>query len=254
MFLSWLSTISYYIYIYMFYLYFVVSSLTYINPIKPSLDNSCSPSMFHLRPFLLLGPHGRPMRLGARHVSFDFHPWEKRAKQLPPMGKSITMADSNDPIPYIPSNETMNQTEPNSRRNPYWYHVLQAAHLREVELVPWMFHGVWTLISTALSPFWDFWVISWMFHCRSYLTAIQTWQGRWMQSVMSFHVLNDLKWFICHQFLSSLTRWRRRKLVVCSEVLYGLPLGTDPWLGKLCGLYWKWRSEIISFNSLWWLK
>jgi hypothetical protein len=70
---------------------------------------------------------------------------------------------------------------------------LQAAHLREVELVPWMFHGVWTLISTALSPFWDFWVISWMFHCRSYLTAIQTWhwQGRWMQSVMSFHVL---KW------------------------------------------------------------
>ena len=102
-----------YLYI-MFYLYFVVSSLTYINPIKPSLDNSCSPSMFHLRSFLLLGPHGRPMRLGARHVSFDFHPREKRAKQLPPMGKSITMADSNDPIPYIPSNENMNQTEPNS--------------------------------------------------------------------------------------------------------------------------------------------
>lgn len=72
----------------MFYLYVVVSSLTYINPIKPSLDDSCSPSMFHLRSFLLLGPHGRPMRLGARHVSLDFHPWEKRAKLLPPMGKS----------------------------------------------------------------------------------------------------------------------------------------------------------------------
>ena len=72
--------------------------------------------------------------LFAQHVSPQAVP--------PPMGKSITMADSNDPIPYIPSNETMNQTEPNSRRNPYWYHVLQAAHLREVELVPWMFHGV----------------------------------------------------------------------------------------------------------------
>ena len=103
------------IYIYMFYLYVVVSSLTYINPIKPSLDN-CSPSWFHLRSFLLLGPHGRPMRLGARHLcrwifipgrsgQSYFHLWENH-------GKSITMADSNDPIPYIPPNShELNRTK-----------------------------------------------------------------------------------------------------------------------------------------------
>ena len=66
-------------------------------------------------------------------------------------------------------------------------------------------------------------------NCLNDLTVIQTWQGYWMQSVMSCHVLNDPKWILCHWFLRGLTLmpWPRRKLVVCSEVLYGLPLGTD---------------------------